>query len=123
MNTTFRFRHLAPIAAVVAIAATAACTDSERRGLGEEDVRDSLRATAERVVDAPIDGDLDCTSSITVDGAVTGSCTGTTDDGHAVEAVLAGTADVDAERCSGDVTVSVDGEQQAHESAANCFAS
>jgi hypothetical protein len=120
MNTTLRFRHLAPLAVAVAIAATA-CTDSQRRSLGEEDVRDALAAAAERVVDTGIDGDLDCTSTITTDGAVTGSCTGTTDDGKAVEAVFAGTADVDEERCSADLTVSVGGEQQAHETATNCF--
>ena len=120
MNTTVRFRYLAPLAVAVAIAATA-CTDADRRELGQEDVRDSLRAAAERVVDSGIDGDLDCTSTITADGAVTGSCTGTTDDGKAVEAVFAGTADVDDERCSADLTVSVGGEQQAHETATNCF--
>jgi hypothetical protein len=120
MNTTLRFRHLAPLAVAIAIAATA-CTDSDRRELGAEDVRDSLRAAAERVVDTGIDGDLDCTSTIAANGAVAGSCTGTTDDGKAVEAVFAGTADVDEEHCSADLTVSVGGEQQAHETATNCF--
>jgi hypothetical protein len=119
MNTTFRPRHLAPIAVVVAFAAATGCTDSQRRSLGEEDIRDSLRSATERVVE--IDGDLDCTSTITTDGAVAGTCTGTTDDGEAVEAVFAGTADVDDERCSADLIVSVGGEQQARESATNCF--
>ena len=43
------------------------------------------------------------------------------DAGKAVEAVFAGTADVDDERCSADLTVSVGGEQQAQETATNCF--
>ncbi len=118
MNTNFRFRYLAPVAVVIAIAATS-CTDSQRRSLGEEDVRDSLRAAAERVVD--IDGDLDCTSTIATDGAVAGTCTGSTDDGKAVEAVFAGTADVDEEKCSAELTVSVGGQQQTHESDTDCF--
>jgi hypothetical protein len=120
MNTARLIRTFAPVAVVVALGATA-CTDADRRELGEEDVRDSLRAAAERVVDVEIAGDLNCTSTIAVDGAVTGSCTGTTDDGQAVEAVFAGTADVDRERCSADLTVSVAGEQQAHETATDCF--
>jgi hypothetical protein len=120
MNTARLLRIIAPIAVVVAIGATA-CTDADRRELGEEDVRDSLRAAAERVVDVEIAGDFDCTSTISQGGAVTGSCTGTTADGQAVEAVFAGTADVDEETCSADLTVSVGGEQQAHEAATSCF--
>ena len=119
MNTNFRFRYLAPIAVVVAVAAATGCTDSQRRSLGEEDVRVSLRAATEHVVEC--DGDLDCTSTISTDGAVAGTCTGTSDDGKTVEAVFAGTADVDAERCSADLTVSVDGAEQRHESGTNCF--
>ena len=118
MNTNLRLRYLAPFAVVAAIAATA-CTDSQRRSLGEEDVRDSLRAATERVVE--VDGDLDCTSTIATDGAVAGTCTGTTDEGQNVEAAFAGTADVDDETCSAVLTVSVGGQEQARESATNCF--
>ena len=120
MNTARLIRTLAPLAVVVAIGATA-CTDSDRRELGEEDVRDSLRAAAERVVDVEVDGDFDCTSTISQGGAVTGSCTGTTADGQAVEAVFAGTADVDEESCSADLTVSVGGRAAGPRAATNCF--
>jgi hypothetical protein len=124
MSTATIFRTLAPLAVV--LAAATSCSDDQRRSLGEEDVRDSLHATVERVLDAhgaELDGGLDCTSSIGAEGAVTGSCTGTTADGRPVAGAYTGTADVDAETCTADATVSVAGEQLASDSGVDCFKS
>jgi hypothetical protein len=122
MNINVIFRIVAPLA--VAAFGVTACTDDQRRSLGEEDVRDSLRASVEQVLDthdASLDGDLGCTATIGADGTVAGSCTGTTDDGNDVAAAYTGTADVDEETCQADLTVSVAGEQLAADSGANCF--
>ena len=109
--------------AVVALAATA-CSDDQKRALGEEDVRDSLRASTEQVVEADggtVADDLDCTSSIDVDGTVSGSCTGTTDTGGAISATYDGAADVDAETCTADMAVTVDDGPPTTATDVDCF--
>jgi hypothetical protein len=122
MNSATIFRTLAPL--TVVLAAATSCTDAQRRSLGEEDVRDSLHATVERVLDghgAELDGRLDCTSSIGADGAVSGSCTGSTADGRAVAGAYSGTADVDAETCRAEATVTVAGDRLARDADVDCF--
>jgi hypothetical protein len=124
MTTATIFRRLAPLA--VLLAAATSCTHDQRRSLGEEDVRDSLRATVERVLDdhgTELEGSLDCTSTISTDGAVTGSCTGTTSDGRPVAGAYTGTADVDAESCTADSTVAVADQQLANGAGVDCFKS
>jgi hypothetical protein len=119
-----RILHVLLPVAVVAFAATA-CSDDQKRALGEVDVRDSLRASVERVLDdagVTVDDALDCTSSIDAGGAVTGSCDGTTTDGDAVTATYAGTADIDAETCAADMAVTVGDAAPTTASAIDCFA-
>jgi hypothetical protein len=123
MNRNRILQALLPLA-VVALAATA-CSDDQKRALGEEDVRDSLRASVEHVVDdagTTLGDDLECTSSIDTDGTVTGSCDGATADGDAVAAAYAGTADVDAESCTADMTVTVGDAPPTTATGVDCFA-
>ena len=64
-----------------------ACSDEQRRSLGEEDARASLSDQTGAAVDATggaLDGDLDCTASIDASGVATAVCTGTTATGDAV---------------------------------------
>ena len=110
--------------AVVALAATA-CSDDQKRALGEEDVRDSLHASVEQVVGdagATLGDDLECTSSIGADGAVSGSCNGTTANGDAVAATYEGTADIDAETCTADMAVTVGDAAPTTATGVDCFA-
>lgn len=112
---------LVPLVIIV----SAACTDDQRRSLGEEDVRDSLRASVERVLEdhggAP-DGDLECTATIGADGAVDAACTGRADDGAAISGSYVGTADVEAETCTAELTVAVGPTDAPVEPAVDCFA-
>jgi hypothetical protein len=124
MNRSFILRTGLPLAAI-AIAATA-CSDGQKRALGEQDVRDSLRASVEEVVTArgtSVDGDgLDCSASIAADGAVDGHCAGTTAAGEAVAVAYRGTADVDAETCTAVMTVTFAGAAQPAADGVDCFA-
>jgi hypothetical protein len=121
---TNRILHALLPLAVLAVAATA-CSDEDKRALGEQDVRDSLRASTEQVLDeqgAAVDGDLECTSSIGTDGAVQGACTGTAADGTAIVAGYVGTADVDAETCTATMAITVAGAALPDRSNVDCFA-
>ena len=68
-----------------------------------------------------LDGDLDCTATIDSGGALEAACTGTATSGEAITGAYTGTADIDAERCTADVVVAVDGATVADESAVDCF--
>lgn len=100
-------------AALPLLAATAACTDEQRRDIEgaavvaviEERTRDSLE---ERSVE--ID-DLDCSADIADDGDVTGSCDGSTADGDSIGTTVDGTIDVDEADCSSTLYIDVDGER------------
>jgi hypothetical protein len=101
-----------------------ACTDEQRRGLGEIDVVDELHDRVEQAVEAggqTIDGDLDCDSDIDENGQVAASCAGVTDDGDDVTGAFAGTADVDEERCTAALTITVGNEPVVSEPDASCF--
>ncbi len=123
MITTRILHTLLPLA-VVTVAA-AGCTADDKRELGEQDIRDSLRASAGRVLDehsTSADGALRCTARIGADGVATGSCSGTTADGVAFVVRYDGTADVDAETCTATMAVTVDGVAQADRPGVDCFA-
>jgi hypothetical protein len=110
--------------AILAVAATA-CSDDQKRSLGEQDVRDSLRTSVEQILDDTgdgVDGDgLDCTSSIGSDGTVDGSCAGSTDGGEPVTAAYAGTADIDAETCTAVMTITVGATELPPDDGVDCF--
>jgi hypothetical protein len=100
------------------------CSDEQRRSLGEVDVRETLAGRVEVTIGEEalaINGDLDCSSQIDEDGAVTGSCSGTTTDGAAVTGTLTGTGDVEAGTCVAHLVVAVDGETLLDDPTADCF--
>ena len=121
-----RILHVLLPLAVVLVAACA-CTDDQKRALGEEDVRDSLHASVERVLEDQGDAvgadGLDCTSSINAAGEVAGTCAGTTEDGDAIAATYVGTADIDAETCVAELTMTVGEAEMPPGSGVDCFAS
>ena len=94
----------------VAFLITTGCTASQRRALGEEDVKDTLSSYVSNALtdqQLSLDGHLDCRSDIDTASKVSASCVGTTKDGDIVRGTLHGTANVEAETCTGDVTVAV----------------
>jgi hypothetical protein len=123
MRTSCILRILLPIG--VAVVAVAGCNADDKRELGEQDVRDSLRASVEDVLterSTSVDGGLDCTSTIGSDGAVEGSCSGTTASGEAVVLRYVGLADIDAETCSATMAVSIGGVALDDRAGVDCFA-
>ncbi len=119
-----RHRRLATVTILAALTVVAGCSDEQRRDLGEEDARDALVAQVEQVVadqGLELDGDLDCTANIDEASAVTSSCTGTTTSGATVSGTFTGTADVDAETCTAQLAVEIDGKSVADEPDVNCF--
>ena len=72
--------------------------------------------------DLDIDGDLDCSADIAADSSLSASCTGTTASGEAVTGTFTGTADVDEETCTADLSVEVGGAVVVEESGVECFA-
>ena len=127
-TTTTSRRRRRRIAAVLAVGAgllvIGACTDEQRRGLGEIDVRDELHSRVEQAVEdggQTINGDLECESAIDEDGAVAASCVGVTDDGDDVTGSFAGTADVEDEQCEAALAITVGGEAVVTQPAASCF--
>lgn len=122
-NVTAR-RTLAGVAFGVAVLAFGACNADQRRGLGEIDVRDELHGRVEQAVSdegQSIKGDLDCHADIDLDGNLSASCAGVTDDGDDVSGTFAGTADVEDERCDAALTVTVAGELVVTQPQAACF--
>jgi hypothetical protein len=108
-----------------ALALVAGCSDEQRRDLGEEDTRVALQDRVTAALDdagLTLDGDLDCTADIGTDDAVTTSCTGTTTSAAAIVASFAGTADVDAETCTAQLVIELDGAPVVDESGVDCFA-
>ena len=62
------------VATLAALALVAACSDEDRRELGEVDLRDSLTNQVTDAVaaqDLELDGDLQCTATIATDGTAT----------------------------------------------------
>lgn len=118
-------RVLLPLAVV--LAGASACTDDRKRSLGEEDVRDSLHASVERVLgdhgDAVGADGLDCTSSINTAGEVAGTCAGATEDGDEIAATYVGTADIDAETCVAELAMTVGAVEMPSGAGVDCFAS
>ena len=123
MRTRCIVRILLPIG--VALIAVAGCNADDKRELGEQDVRDSLRASVEDVLaerSTSVEGQLDCTSTIGADGAVEGSCSGTTASGEPVVVRYAGVADIGAETCSATMTVTIGGGALPDRAGVDCFA-
>ena len=117
-------RRLVTVTIVAALTIVAGCSDEQRRDLGEQDTSDSLTAQVERVVadqGLELDGSLDCTADIDEASAVTSSCTGTATSGAAIGGTFTGTADVDAETCTAQLVVEIDGEPVADEPDVDCF--
>jgi hypothetical protein len=101
-----------------------ACSDEQKKDLGEEDVKVILEDKTEQAVDdadAELDGDLDCTADLDDEPNVTASCTGTTEAGDDVEGTFDGTADVDDADCTATLLVVIGDEEVANESNVNCF--
>ena len=106
------------------VLALGACTDEQRRELGEIDVRDELHDRVEQAADnsgQTIRGDLECDSSITETGQVTASCVGVTDLGDDVAGSFEGTADVEDERCEATLVINVGDDAVVTEPDASCF--
>jgi hypothetical protein len=121
-----RRRGVGLVIAAVALAtvAIAGCSDEQRRSLGEEDLRDSLNSLTVAAIDsadASPNGRLSCTADIGSDSAVTATCTGTVEGGGVVEGTFTGTADVDAETCSAQLLVRIDGDTVAERDDTRCF--
>jgi hypothetical protein len=113
---------LLPLGVVVALAG---CNAEDKRELGEQDVRDSLRSSVEDVLaerSTSVDGRLDCTSTIGSDGVVEGSCSGTTKSGEAVVLRYVGVADIGEERCVATMAVTIGGVALADRAGVDCFA-
>lgn len=129
MNTTTtsvrRTRVLAVLTAVIVTVGAAACSEEQRRDLGEVDIRETLADHVEQVVEnqeLALDGDLDCTADIADDDlAVTSSCTGETSSGLTVSGSFTGSADVEAEECTAALAVTIGDEAVADESGVDCF--
>jgi hypothetical protein len=123
MNTTRAIRL--PVAVATLALVIASCTDEQRRSLGEVDVADALAGQVEGAVAArglAIDGSLNCSSDIATDGAVTGSCTGTTTTGLAASGTFTGTSDLEKETCDAHLVVDIDAEVVLDDPDADCFA-
>lgn len=121
-HTTSRRAVLAGLA-VLAVTATA-CSDDDKRALGEVDVRESLTVQVEDALSEQqldLDGDLDCSATITEAGEVDSTCSGTTTSGEEVSGVYTGEADIDAETCTADLVVTVDGSPAVERSSVDCF--
>jgi hypothetical protein len=120
-----RRRRLATVLAVGAgLLVIGACTEEQRRDLGEIDVRDELHSRVEQAVEdggQTINGDLECESAIDEDGQVAASCVGVTDGGDDVTGSFTGTADVDDERCEAALAITVGGEAVVTRPTASCF--
>jgi len=118
------WRRPALLAAVGLLAVVSACTHADRKELGEEDARVALQHRVEQAVsdrDLSLDGDLHCTAGIDEQGSLTASCEGTTTAQQPVAGSLTGTADVDAETCAAQLSVTVDGEPVADDPQLDCF--
>ena len=75
----------------IAILITTGCTASQRRALGEEDVKDTLSSYVSKALTdqkLSLDGHLDCTSDIDTASKVSASCVGVTKDGNTVRGTL-----------------------------------
>jgi geranylgeranyl pyrophosphate synthase len=112
------------LAGLAAISVLAACTDDDKRSLGEVDVRESLAGHVSDVLGGQqldLDGELDCTSTITEASEVDSTCSGTASSGAAVSGTYAGTADIDSETCTAVLVVTVDGSPAVEREDVDCF--
>lgn len=113
---------LVGLAAVLIVAA--GCSDEQKRDIegagGAATIADATENTLDDL-DIDVDGDLDCSLDVADDDTVSGSCTGTTDDGATVETTVEGTADVDEAECDSTITITLDGETIAREDGYDCF--
>ncbi|HEY7628555.1 MAG TPA: hypothetical protein VH761_15900 [Ilumatobacteraceae bacterium] len=108
----------------IAFLITTGCTASQRRALGEEDVKDTLTSYVKKALNdekLSLEGHLQCTSDIDTASNMSASCAGITKDGNAVHGTLTGTANVENETCTGDVSVAVADTQIAIVPGIHCF--
>jgi hypothetical protein len=120
-----RRRLAAPLVGVIVLAfAGVSCSEEQQRDVEGAAVVTVLEERTLDVLDeqnVDLDGELDCSADIADDGAVTGTCTGTTDAGDPVTATLDGTVEVEDAECSSSVTVSVAGEVIAEDADFDCL--
>jgi hypothetical protein len=120
-----RRRPAALLVGVIALAfAGASCSEEQQRDIEGAAVVTVLEERTLDVLDEQnidLDGELDCSADIADDGAVTGTCTGTTDAGDSITSTLDGTVDVDEAECTSSVTVSVAGEVVADDADFDCL--
>jgi hypothetical protein len=120
-----RRRPAALLVGVIALAfAGVSCSEEQQRDIEGAAVVTVLEERTLDVLDEQnidLDGELDCSADIAEDGAVTGTCTGTTDAGDSVTSALDGTVDVDEAECASSVTVSVAGEVVADDADFDCL--
>jgi hypothetical protein len=110
--------------AVVVLLAVSGCTSAQRQALGEQDVRDALSTQVDKAFAGrglSRDGNLDCASTIGSDSKVSATCTGAAKSGEAVTGSFAGTADVNAETCSAELTVKINGNQIVDQPGVDCL--
>lgn len=100
-----------------------ACTDEQKRDIEGAAIRAVIQdETEDELDDADIDvDDLRCEADITQDSIVTGSCTGTTTDGAAIETTLAGRVDVDEAECDSQIAITIDGQILAEDTDFDCL--
>jgi hypothetical protein len=100
------------------------CSEEQQRDIEGAAVVTVLEERTLDVLDEQnidLDGELDCSADIEDDGAVTSTCTGTTDAGDSITSMLDGTVDVAEAECTSSVTVSVAGEVVADDADFDCL--
>ncbi len=107
----------------VATSVVSACTDEQRRDIEGAAIRVTIEtATEDELDDANIEYDeLECEADITQDSIVSGSCTGTTSAGEAIETILAGRVDVDEAECASQIAITIDGVILAEDTDFDCL--
>jgi hypothetical protein len=111
-------------AGTVALLTFTACSASQRRALGEQDVRDSIVSHVKQAVSdqsLSLGDGLDCTSTIDASSHVSASCVGTARSGQPVTASFTGTADIDKETCTAVLVVDIDGTRVIDQPYVQCF--
>jgi hypothetical protein len=100
------------------------CSDEQQRDIEGAAVVPVLEERTLDVLDEQnidLDGDLVCSADIADDGAVTGTCTGTTNAGDSITSTLDGTVIVEDAECTSSVAVVVAGEVIAEDSDFDCL--
>jgi hypothetical protein len=118
-----RIRNVIATSALIVLAVSG-CTASQRRALGEEDVRVSLRKHVEQAAQdrhLALAGETKCISDLAIVPKVTASCDAATSSGARLRGTYLGTADIHAETCTATLTVTIDTDQVANTPDTKCF--